>query len=243
MSRLILLRHGQSVWNLENRFTGWVDVDLTEDGEAQARRAGALMKAAGVEPDYAFTSVLKRAIRTLWLSLEAMDRVWTPVDKDWRLNERFYGALTGLNKAETAATHGEEQVRIWRRSYDTPPPELAGDHPHHPAQDERYAGLAADQLPGTESLKTTLARVKPYFDAAIAPRLMAGETILVAAHGNSLRALVKLIFGLDETAIMEIEVPTGNPMVIELDGLTPVSARYLDEDRAKPLPAIPKAAE
>ncbi len=242
MSRLILLRHGQSQWNLENRFTGWVDVDLTTDGEAQARRAGELMKSAGVEPDIAFTSVLKRAIRTLWLSLETLDRVWTPVVKDWRLNERHYGALTGLDKTETADRHGADQVKIWRRSYDTPPPPLAEDHPHHPAQDPRYAGLAADDLPAGESLALTLERVRPCFDELIAPRLEAGETVIVAAHGNSLRALVKLIFNTSDEEIVGVEIPTGNPMIVELDGLKPASARYLDEARAQPVPAFAPAS-
>jgi len=242
MSRLILLRHGQSVWNLENRFTGWVDVDLTPDGEAQARRAGALMKEAGLAPDRAYTSVLKRAIRTLWLSLETLDRVWIPVEKTWRLNERHYGALAGLNKAETAARHGEEQVRVWRRSYDTAPPPLDAGDADNPCLDPRYSGVPADALPKSESLRTTLQRVEPHFSDAIRPRLEAGETVIVAAHGNSLRALVKLIFGLDEEAIMAVEVPTGNPMVIDLDGPRVIAARYLDEARAQPLPPCPAQA-
>lgn len=239
MSRLVLTRHGQSQWNLENRFTGWVDVDLTEKGEAEARRGGELMRAAGFAPSYAFTSMLKRAIRTLWLGLEELDRVWIPVTKDWRLNERHYGGLTGLDKAETIERHGQEQVHVWRRSYDTPPPPLAIDDPHHPRQDARYRGLDPDQLPSTESLKTTLERVKPYFEAVIAPHLQAGEDVLISAHGNSLRALLKLLFKVSDEEINNYEFPTANPLLIELDGLTPKSARYLDETRAKDLPPCP----
>ena len=236
MPTLILLRHGQSQWNLEDRFTGWVDVDLTAEGEAQARKGGELIKAAGVSLDRCYTSVLTRAIRTSWLALAAAGQAYVPEIKDWRLNERHYGGLTGLNKTETAAKHGDEQVRVWRRSYDTPPPPLAPGGEFDFARDRRYAGLA---LPDTESLKTTLARVQPYWDGTIAPDLKAGSALLVAAHGNSLRAIVKLLFGLSDAAIMEIEVPTGNPLLIELDAaLKPLSARYLDESRAQPLPAL-----
>ena len=236
MPTLILLRHGQSQWNLENRFTGWVDVDLTPEGEAQARKGGELIKAAGLQIDRAYTSVQTRAIRTLWLALAAAGQAFVPETKDWRLNERHYGGLTGLNKTETAAKHGEEQVKIWRRSYDTPPPPLAPGGEFDFAKDRRYAGAV---LPDTESLKTTLERVEPYWNAEIAPHLAAGETLLIAAHGNSLRAIVKLLYGLSAEGIMAVEIPTGNPLLIELDAnLKPVSARYLDEGRATPLPSV-----
>ena len=235
MPTLILLRHGQSRWNLEDRFTGWVDVDLTPEGEAQATKGGVLIAAAGLQIDRAYTSVLTRAIRTLWLALTAAKQVFVPETKDWRLNERHYGGLTGLNKTETAARHGAEQVHVWRRSYDVPPPPLAPGGEFDFTKDRRYAGAV---LPDTESLKTTLERVQPYWEAEIAPKLAAGETVLVAAHGNSLRAIVKLIYGLSAEAIVGVEIPTGNPLVIELDpGLKPSSARYLDESRAQALPA------
>jgi len=235
MPHLALLRHGQSRWNLENRFTGWVDIDLTAEGEAQARRSGALLRATGAAFDVMFTSVLKRAIRTGTLALEEMDAVWLPVAKDWRLNERHYGALTGLNKEETARVHGEAQVKIWRRSYDIPPPPLAPGGPHDFAADRRYAG--AGILPTTESLKTTLDRVRPYWDAAIAPALAQGQNVIVAAHGNSLRAIVKHLYALSDEAIIDVEIPTGNPLFIELTAtLKPVSARYLDAARAERLP-------
>jgi 2,3-bisphosphoglycerate-dependent phosphoglycerate mutase len=234
MPVLVLLRHGQSQWNLENRFTGWVDVDLTAEGEAQARKGGELIKAAGVELDEAYTSVQTRAIRTCNLALDAAGQSFVPVTKDWRLNERHYGGLTGLNKAETAEKHGEEQVTIWRRSYDIPPPELAPGGEYDFNKDRRYAGM---DLPATESLKTTLVRVLPYWEAEIAPKLKAGETILVAAHGNSLRAIVKHLFNVPDSEIVHVEIPTGNPLVIDLDGdLKPTGARYLDESRAQPLP-------
>ncbi|MGZ3365419.1 MAG: 2,3-diphosphoglycerate-dependent phosphoglycerate mutase [Caulobacteraceae bacterium] len=236
MPTLVLLRHGQSQWNLENRFTGWVDVDLTAEGEAQARKGGELIKAAHVAFDRAYTSVLTRAIRTCSLALSAAGQAFVPVVKDWRLNERHYGGLTGLDKAETAARHGDEQVKIWRRSYDVPPPPLApgGEYDFH--QDRRYAGVA---IPDTESLKTTLDRVQPYWEQEIAPHLKAGETLLIAAHGNSLRAIVKLLFAVPDDAIVGVEIPTGNPLLIELDGdLKPVKARYLDESRATPRPAL-----
>jgi 2,3-bisphosphoglycerate-dependent phosphoglycerate mutase len=232
---LILLRHGQSQWNLEDRFTGWVDVDLTPEGEAQAAKGGALIAAAGIQIDRAYTSVLTRAIRTLWLALTAAKQVFVPETKDWRLNERHYGGLTGLNKTQTAAQYGAAQVHVWRRSYDVPPPPLAPGGEFDFAQDRRYAGAV---LPDTESLKTTLERVEPYWTAEIAPKLAAGETVLVAAHGNSLRAIVKLIYALSAEEIVGVEIPTGNPLVIELDAaLKPTSARYLDESRAQALPA------
>ena len=236
MPTLVLLRHGQSQWNLENRFTGWVDVDLTAEGEAQARKGGELIKAAGIDLDEAYTSVQTRAIRTCNLALDAAQQSFVPVTKDWRLNERHYGGLTGLNKAETVAKHGEEQVTIWRRSYDVPPPEMAAGGEYDFSKDRRYAGK---DLPTTESLATTLVRVLPYWEAEIAPKLAAGETILVAAHGNSLRAIVKHLFQVPDGDIVHVEIPTGNPLVIELDtGLKPVEVCYLDESRAEKLPAI-----
>jgi 2,3-bisphosphoglycerate-dependent phosphoglycerate mutase len=236
MPTLVLLRHGQSQWNLENRFTGWVDVDLTAEGEAQARKGGTLIKAAGIEIDDAFTSVQTRAIRTCNLALDAAAQSFVPVTKDWRLNERHYGGLTGLNKAETAEKHGEAQVTIWRRSYDIPPPELAPGGDYDFSKDRRYAGK---DLPSTESLATTLVRVLPYWESDIAPKLSAGETVLVAAHGNSLRAIVKHLFQVPDSEIVHVEIPTGNPLVIELDaGLKPVAVRYLDESRAEKLPPI-----
>ena len=237
MPTLVLLRHGQSRWNLENRFTGWVDVDLTAEGEAQATKGGELIKAAGVQFDRVYTSVLTRAIRTSWLALAAAGQAFVPEVKDWRLNERHYGGLTGLNKAETAQKHGDDQVKVWRRSYDVPPPPLSHDSEFDFAGDRRYAGAV---LPDTESLKTTLDRVQPYWEGEIAPRLQAGETLLVAAHGNSLRAIVKLLFQLGDEAVIDVEIPTGNPLLIQLsDSLTPVAARYLDEGRAQALPQVP----
>ena len=236
MPTLILLRHGQSQWNLENRFTGWVDVDLTAQGEAEATKGGELIKAAGFALDRCFTSVQTRAIRTSWLALHAAGQAFVPEVKDWRLNERHYGGLTGLNKAETAARHGDEQVKVWRRSYDVPPPPLAPGGEFDFARDRRYAGVT---LPATESLKTTLERVKPYWESDIVPCLQRGETLLVAAHGNSLRAIVKLLFLVSNDDIVGVEIPTGNPLAIELDaGLKPTAARYLDAERAAALPAI-----
>jgi len=236
MPTLVLVRHGQSQWNLENRFTGWVDVDLTAEGEAQAAKSGELIKAAGVKFDRAYTSVLTRAIRTGTIALEKAGQGALSLVRDWRLNERHYGALTGLNKAETAAKHGEDQVLVWRRSYDVPPPELAPGGEYDFAADPRYAGAS---LPATESLKTTLDRVLPYWEAEIAPHLKAGETVLVAAHGNSLRAIVKHLFDVPDDKIVGVEIPTGNPLLIELDAnLKPLSARYLDKDRAEALPAV-----
>jgi 2,3-bisphosphoglycerate-dependent phosphoglycerate mutase len=234
MPRLILLRHGQSQWNLENRFTGWVDVDLTAEGETEARRSGELIAAAGFRPDVLFTSVLTRARRTAALALQAAGLTDVPVVEDWRLNERHYGGLTGLNKAETALKHGEDQVKVWRRSYDIPPPPMVPGSEWDFSADPRYA----DQpIPDTESLKTTLERVLPYWNATIAPRLQAGEDVLVAAHGNSLRAIVKHLFSVPDDRIVGVEIPTGNPLEIDLDaGLKPVAARYLDAGRARPLP-------
>jgi 2,3-bisphosphoglycerate-dependent phosphoglycerate mutase len=238
MPYLALLRHGQSQWNLENRFTGWVDVDLTEVGEAQARRSGELLAASGVHFDKLFTSVQTRAIRTGSLATEAAKIAWLPVERDWRLNERHYGALTGLNKAETAAKHGEAQVLEWRRSYDVPPPPLESGGEFDLSKDRRYAGL---DVPATESLKLTLERVLPYWREAIAPDLKAGKNLIIAAHGNSLRAIVKHLFNVPDDAIVGVEIPTGNPLLIELDAnLKPVSARYLDEKRAEKLPDPPK---
>jgi 2,3-bisphosphoglycerate-dependent phosphoglycerate mutase len=237
---LILLRHGQSQWNLEDRFTGWVDVDLTPEGEAQATKGGELIAAAGLAIDRCYTSVLTRAIRTSWLALAAAGQTFVPEVKDWRLNERHYGGLTGKNKAQTAAEHGEAQVKIWRRSYDIPPPPLPPGGEFDFSKDRRYAGAV---LPDTESLETTLFRVQPYWDGEIVPRLAAGETLLIAAHGNSLRAIVKLLFGLDGEAIVAVEIPTGNPLLIELDaGLRPTAARYLDTARAQALPPAPSKA-
>ncbi len=230
MKRLVLLRHGQSEWNLENRFTGWVDVDLTETGRKEAKAAGALLKAHGFRIDHAFASVLKRAIRTLWLVLDELDQMWVPVTKDWRLNERHYGGLTGLNKAETATKYGDEQVHIWRRSYDVAPPELAPDDSRHPRFDPRYASLPPSALPSTESLKTTLERVLPFWESDIAPTLKRSNTVLIAAHGNSLRALIKHLEQLDDEAITKVEIPTGDPLVYELnDDLSLIRSYYLRE--------------
>jgi len=228
MHRIVLFRHGESTWNQENRFTGWQDVDLTEKGRAEARSAGQLLKAEGYDFDLAYTSVLKRAIRTLWLALEEMDRLWLPVEKSWRLNERHYGALTGLNKAETAAKHGEKQVLIWRRAYDIAPPPLSRDDERFAGRDPRYAGLAPSELPLTECLKDTVARVVPYWERVIAPQVRAGKRVVVAAHGNSLRALIKYLDNISDDRIVEMNVPTGRPLVYELDGdLKPLRSYYL----------------
>jgi 2,3-bisphosphoglycerate-dependent phosphoglycerate mutase len=232
MKRLVLLRHGQSVWNLENRFTGWVDVDLTDKGRQEAQAAGRMLKAHGFHFDHAFTSVLKRAIRTLWIALDELDQLWVPETKDWRLNERHYGALTGLDKAETAAKYGDEQVHIWRRSYATAPPELADDDERHPRFDERYRSLPRESLPGTESLATTLERVLPYWQSTIVPVLRTSETVLIAAHGNSLRALIKHLEGLEDEAITRVEIATGDPLVYELDDdLSFIRSYYLREQK------------
>jgi 2,3-bisphosphoglycerate-dependent phosphoglycerate mutase len=235
MPSLVLLRHGLSQWNLEDRFTGWVDVDLSAQGEAEAQQGGELIAAAGLDLDRAFASVLTRAIRTADLALAAAGQLWIPMEKHWRLNERHYGGLTGLNKTQTAAEHGAEQVHIWRRSYDVPPPPLAPGGAFDFAGDRRYAGV---DVPATESLKTTLERVQPYWQGTITPALASGQRLLIAAHGNSLRAIVKLLFDVSDQAIPGVEIPTGNPLLIELDAaLRPVGARYLDADRAQPLPA------
>ena len=225
---LVLLRHGESTWNLANRFSGWTDIDLTEAGLGQARTAGALLREAGFEFDVAFTSVLKRAIRTLWIALDEMDRMWIPVHRDWRLNERHYGALQGLNKAETAARYGEDQVLRWRRSYDEPPPALEPGDERRPETDPRYAGVP--DLPATECLKDTVERMMPLWDESIAPRVRAGERVLVCAHGNSLRALVKHLGGVSDEDILRVNIPTGVPLVYELDaGLRERDHRYLGD--------------
>jgi 2,3-bisphosphoglycerate-dependent phosphoglycerate mutase len=235
MPTLVLLRHGLSQWNLEDRFTGWVDVDLAAQGEAEAKHSGELIAAAGLQFDRCFASVLTRAIRTADLALAAAGQLWIPMEKDWRLNERHYGGLTGLNKAETAAKHGAEQVKAWRRSYDIPPPPLPPGGPYDLSRDRRYAGI---EVPATETLKSTLERVQPYWDGEIAARLKGGERLLIAAHGNSLRAIVKLLFEVPDSAIPGVEIPTGNPLLIELDAsLRPTASRYLDENRAAALPA------
>ena len=239
MKTLVLLRHGESTWNKENRFTGWTDVDLSEKGVQEATAAGRTMKEAGLVFDVAYTSVLKRAIKTLWLSLEQMDQMWIPVYNTWRLNERHYGALQGLNKAETAARHGMEQTHIWRRSYDVPPPALTPDDPRHPSHDPRYAGLSPADLPLTECLKDTVARFLPYWHEVVAPAVKSGQRVLIAAHGNSLRALIKYLDNIPDTDIVELNVPTGIPLVYELnDDLTPIRHYYLGNQDA-----IQKAAE
>jgi 2,3-bisphosphoglycerate-dependent phosphoglycerate mutase len=230
MYRLVLLRHGESVWNRENRFTGWTDVDLSPAGVEEARAAGRLLAAGGWEFDLAFTSVLKRAIRTLDFVLEELDQCWIPVHKDWRLNERHYGALQGLNKAETAARYGEAQVLAWRRSYDTPPPPLQPSDARAPWHDRRYGGIPRERLPLTESLKDTVARVLPCWYEAIAPQVRAGRSVLVAAHGNSLRALVKHLDGMSDADVVGLNIPTGVPLVYDLDGeLRPLGRRYLGD--------------
>jgi 2,3-bisphosphoglycerate-dependent phosphoglycerate mutase len=239
MYTVVLLRHGESTWNSENRFTGWTDVDLSEKGRVEAREAGILLRESGYAFDVAYTSVLKRAIRTCWMALDELDLLWVPMIPHWRLNERHYGALQGLNKAETAAKHGDEQVKIWRRSYDIPPPPLSPDDPRHPRHDPRYATLTPDELPSTESLKDTVARFVPYWLETISPDVRAGKRVLIAAHGNSLRALVKYLDNISDTDIVELNIPTGIPLVYELDGdLKAVKRYYLgDPDAAK------KAAE
>jgi 2,3-bisphosphoglycerate-dependent phosphoglycerate mutase len=233
MYRVVLLRHGESTWNQENRFTGWTDVDLTEKGRAEAREAGRLMKAEGYEFDIAYTSLLKRAIRTLWIATDEMDLLWVPVVRSWRLNERHYGALQGLNKAETAAKHGEAQVKIWRRSYDIPPPPLTADDPRHAGRDPRYADLAPPDVPLTESLKDTVARFLPYWHDTIAPSITSGRRVLIAAHGNSLRALVKYLDRIGDDEIVELNIPTGIPLVYQLnDRLEPIEHFYLGDPKA-----------
>ena len=233
MKTLVLLRHGQSRWNQENRFTGWFDVDLSEQGVAEAHAAGRLLREEGFDFDVAYTSVLKRAIRTLWITLDEMDRMWIPVIRDWRLNERMYGDLQGLDKAETAARHGADQVKIWRRSYTTPPPPVTEDSPHWPGHDLRYRNLHASELPLSECLKDTVDRFLPCWNERIAPAIKAGERVIIAAHGNSLRALVKHLDGISDEDIVELNIPTGIPLVYELDDdLQPVSSRYLGDPEA-----------
>ena len=239
MYKIVLLRHGESTWNKENRFTGWTDVDLTEKGLAEAQAAGLLMKEAGFAFDLAFSSVLKRAIRTLFIALDGMDRLWIPVQRSWRLNERHYGNLQGLNKSDMAAQFGEAQILQWRRSYDVPPPPLELSDPRHPRFDARYAGIAPAALPATECLKDTVARVQPYWEDVIAPEIKAGKSVIVAAHGNSIRALVKYLDKIADDKIVELNIPTGIPLVYELDAdLQPIKSYYLgDQEAAK------KAAE
>ncbi len=231
--QLVLLRHGQSTWNLENKFTGWTDVDLTEQGINEAREAATQLADSGYQFDVAFTSVLKRAIRTLWYVLDGIDRMWIPVVRSWRLNERHYGALQGLHKAETTEVHGAEQVHIWRRSYDIAPPELAPDDPRNPRFDVRYADIEEAELPATESLKTTLDRVRPYWDMSIRPQLQKGSQVLIVAHGNSLRALVKMLDGMSDEEITRFNIPTGIPLVYELDEeLNAVNREFLGDPEA-----------
>ena len=233
MYTLVLLRHGESTWNLENRFTGWTDVDLSPKGLEEAKAAGRLLKEGGYDFDVAHTSLLRRAIRTLWITLDALDRMWIPVRHSWRLNERHYGALQGLNKAETAKKFGDEQVKIWRRSYATPPPSLTPDDERHPGRDPRYASLPKDLLPLTESLKATVARFLPYWHDQVVPDVLAGRRVLIAAHGNSLRALVKHLDGVSEDEIVSLNIPTGIPLVYELaDDLTPIRNYYLGDPEA-----------
>ena len=230
MYKIVLMRHGESTWNLDNRFTGWTDVDLTAKGEAEAKHAGKLLKEAGFSFDLAYTSVLKRAIRTLWLTMEEMDIVWLPVVNDWRLNERHYGALQGLDKGQTAAKYGDAQVLVWRRSYDTPPPPLAPGDERTSAHDPRYARLPASAVPLTECLKDTVVRVMPAWDDVIAPAIRAGRQILVSAHGNSLRALIKMLDGISDTDIVGLNIPNGQPLVYELDAdLKPIRHYYLGD--------------
>jgi len=235
MYKIVLLRHGESAWNKENRFTGWTDVDLTEKGEEEARTAGVLMKAEGFEFDIAFTSVLTRAVRTLWIALQTMDMVWIPIINSWRLNERHYGALQGLNKAETAEKYGDEQVLIWRRSYDTQPPKLTVDDERYPGFDRRYADLTSEELPLTECLKDTVARFLPYWHNEIVPVVKSGKRVLIVAHGNSLRALVKYLDNVSEEDIVGLNIPTGVPLVYELDeNFKPIKSYYLgDPEEAK----------
>jgi 2,3-bisphosphoglycerate-dependent phosphoglycerate mutase len=230
MTKLVLLRHGESIWNKENLFTGWTDVDLSDQGRAEAKRAGELLKAESLTFDVAFTSVLKRAIRTLWVVLDELDLMWIPVEHSWRLNERHYGALQGLNKAQTAAKYGDEQVLIWRRSYDIPPPALEESDPRYPGADPRYQGLTASELPLTECLKDTVARFLPYWHQTIVPTIQAGKKVIIAAHGNSLRALVKYLDKISDEEIVALNIPTGVPLVYELDDqLKPVRHYYLGD--------------
>ena len=233
MINLVLLRHGESTWNKENLFTGWADVDLSVEGKIEAMRAGELLKAEGFSFDVAFSSVLKRAIRTLWIALDALDLMWIPVEHSWRLNERHYGALQGLNKAETAAKYGEEQVLIWRRSYDVPPPALAESDPHYPGRDPRYPELSASELPVSECLKDTVARFLPYWHQTIVPAIRSGKKTIIVAHGNSLRALVKYLDDISDQDILALNIPTGIPLVYELDDqLKPLRHYYLGDSEA-----------
>jgi 2,3-bisphosphoglycerate-dependent phosphoglycerate mutase len=239
MKKLVLIRHGESTWNKENRFTGWTDVDLSEKGVEEATAGGRALRDEGYVFDVAYTSVLKRAIKTLWIALEQMDQMWIPVHNTWRLNERHYGALQGLNKAETAAKHGMEQTNIWRRSYDVPPPALTPDDPRHPSRDPRYAGLSPADLPLTECLKDTVARFLPFWHETIAPAVKSGQRVLIAAHGNSLRALVKYLDNIPDADIVGLNIPTGIPLVYELtDELAPIRSYYLGDPEA-----VKKAAE
>ena len=244
MHKLVLIRHGESTWNLENRFTGWTDVELTATGVAQAREAGRLLKEAGYEFDVAYTSVLKRAIHTLNHCLDAMDRDWLPVVKDWRLNERHYGGLQGLNKADMAKQYGDEQVLIWRRSYDTPPPALEADDPRGQRQDLRYAKLSPEQIPLTECLKDTVARVLPFWNEVLAPAITSGQRLVLAAHGNSIRALVKYLDGIGDADIVGVNIPNGIPLVYELDAaLKPIRSYYLGDPEAAAKAAAAVAAQ
>ncbi len=244
MYTVVLLRHGESTWNRENRFTGWTDVDLSDRGREEATEAGRLLKAGGYTFDVAFTSVLKRAIRTLWIALDVLDLMWIPITANWRLNERHYGALQGLNKAETARKHGEPQVKIWRRSYDIPPPPLTSDDPRYSGRDSRYANVPAEQIPLTESLKDTVARFLPYWHDTIAPTVKTGQRVLITAHGNSLRALVKYLDNISESDIVELNIPTGIPLVYELDeNLRPIRHFYLGDPEAAARAAANVAAQ
>jgi 2,3-bisphosphoglycerate-dependent phosphoglycerate mutase len=244
MIKLVLLRHGESSWNLENRFTGWTDVDLSETGLNEAHQAGKLLKQEGYTFDIALTSVLKRAIRTLWITLDEMDLMWIPVENAWELNERHYGALQGLNKAETAAKYGQDQVKIWRRSYNVPPPPMDWDDPRHPHFDPRYASLTKEQLPAYESLELTLKRVLPYWESRIVPLLKSGKKVLIAAHGNSLRAIVKHLDHISEEEIPELNIPTGIPLVYELtEDLKPIRHNYLGDQAAAEAKAKAVAAQ
>lgn len=244
MYKLVLLRHGQSAWNLENRFTGWTDVGLTAQGEAEAHEAGKLLREEGYLFDAAYTSVLRRSIKTLWIALEELGLEWIPVVNAWQLNERHYGALQGLNKAETAEKFGEAQVKIWRRSYDVPPPALEWDDPRHPRFDPRYASLTPEQLPATESLKITLERVLPYWHSTLVPAIQSGQRLLVVAHGNSIRALVKYLDGISDAEITELNIPTGIPLVYELDeSLKPIRNYYLGDPEAVAKAAAAVAAQ
>jgi len=244
MLKVVLLRHGESTWNKENRFTGWTDVDLSETGREEAKKAGRLLQEEGFAFDVAYTSVLKRAIRTLWIAMDELDLLWVPVVRHWRLNERHYGALQGLNKAEAAAKHGQEQIKIWRRSYDVPPPPLTKDDPRYPGHDPRYASLSESELPLTECLKDTVDRFLPYWHDEIAPIIRRGKKVIIAAHGNSLRALVKYLDDISDDAIVELNIPTGIPLVYELDAdLRPIKSYYLGDPEAAKKAAEKVAAQ